>query len=206
MLINYSLVISCYNESGNIKDLYSRVKIFNNLREFELILVDNGSTDDTLKKIESLKPKTNFFIKIVKIKKNIGFGNGLIQGFKKCSGKFIIYTHADKEIEILDVKKAIDIQKKIKIKNNLFIKGLRINRKKNHWSFLDNFFSIGCDLFVSFFFMRYLNDVHAQPVMFDRTFLKNINFFPKDFLIDVYLLLSAKKQKKKNYKISCKFQ
>ena len=43
-----------------------------------------------------------------------------------------------------------------------------------------------------------LVDIHAQPNAFSKDLLKKINYYPKDFLIDAYLLYAAKKM---NYKI-----
>ena len=46
-MVKYSLVIPCYNESKNIVAILEKVKFSFNPKVIELIIVDNGSTDDT---------------------------------------------------------------------------------------------------------------------------------------------------------------
>ena len=43
--MKFSLVIPCYNEAKNIPLLLKRCAVFNDRDDFEIILVDNGSTD-----------------------------------------------------------------------------------------------------------------------------------------------------------------
>ena len=43
--MKFSLVIPCYNEAKNIPLLLERCAVFNGRDDFEIILVDNGSTD-----------------------------------------------------------------------------------------------------------------------------------------------------------------
>ena len=50
--MNLSLVVPCYNEEGNIKNLIEKCEKFLSNQKHELILVNNGSTDNTEKKID----------------------------------------------------------------------------------------------------------------------------------------------------------
>ena len=52
-------------------------------------------------------------------------------------------------------------------------------------------------LIISLLFLSKLKDIHAQPNFFNKNIIKNINFLPNDFSIDIYLLLAAKKTKQK---------
>ncbi len=193
-----SLIIPCYNEEGNIKYLFKNLKKLKRYKNLEVILVDNGSIDLTFKTLSYFKKKNKILnIKVIKIKKNIGFGNGVFQGFKKSSGQYLCYTHADRETKINDIKKVISLLNKNN-KNNVFIKGRRINRKRNHWTLIDEIFSRSCDYVLSLILFSQLIDIHAQPNAFSKDLLKKINYHPKDFLIDAYLLYAAKKM---NYKI-----
>ena len=77
--LNISLIIPCYNEEGNIDILVKKSQKFLKNKKNQLILVNNGSTDNTEKKILFNKIKYKN-IEIVNIKKNIGFGHGVKRG------------------------------------------------------------------------------------------------------------------------------
>lgn len=182
-----SVIISCYNEEGNIDNLISRCKKILALPKSEIILVNNGSTDGTKAKIEEYSKK-NFNIKLIDIKNNIGFGNGIYQGLKSSKYNILAYTHADLQTDPNDILIGLDIMKN----NNEFIKGIRVNKRKNEWSFFDIFISFSMTIYTSIILRKYLNDIHAQPVIFSRDLFNKIKFFPKDFMIDVWIFYIAK--------------
>ena len=96
-----SIVIPCYNEASNISKLIDKLeKIQSN--EIEIILVDNGSTDETAQLINNILVNRNFF-KFITIPKNIGYGNGIMHGVKKAIGNVISWTHADLQTDPSDV-------------------------------------------------------------------------------------------------------
>ena len=86
-----SLIIPCFNEEKNLGVLLENIdSLFKKYSEenIEVLIIDNGSTDgtsDLLKNISSLQKK----ISIIKIEKNIGYGNGIYQGIISCSGDYI---------------------------------------------------------------------------------------------------------------------
>ena len=113
--LNISLVIPCFNEEGNINSLINKSKNFLRNKNKQLILVNNGSTDNTKKKILSyVKKYRNIYF--VNINKNIGFGYGLKKGLEKGknSGKqcsrychigmdyCLIHNKKHKELEIIN--------------------------------------------------------------------------------------------------------
>ncbi len=59
---------------------------------YEIIFIDDGSTDSTLKNIQSIKDKN---IKIISFRKNFGKAEGLNTGFKEATGDIIITMDAD---------------------------------------------------------------------------------------------------------------
>ena len=205
MSLKFSLIIPCFNEEGNIRFLFNsllKLKLYKNL---EIILVDNGSKDFTLQELFFLKKKNkDLNIRIVKIDKNIGFGNGVYQGLKIAKGKFLCYTHADREAKISEIKKVFKIINKTP-DLDILVKGRRINRIKNHWTALDEIFSRGCDLILSIILFKPLIDIHAQPNAFPRKLLKKLRYYPNDFLFDAYIYFVAKKLKYKMIRFGVNF-
>tara|TARA_B100000953_G_scaffold114630_1_gene94271 strand:+ start:4903 stop:5643 length:741 start_codon:yes stop_codon:yes gene_type:complete len=184
-----SIIIPSYNEINNLKHLLIKAnKILLKNKDIEIIIVDNGSTDGSKKYLENNK---KFFpkLKIVRVKKNIGYGNGIKHGLKFTSGKIISWTHADLQFDINDIVKFFYKNYKQIIKHNLIIKGRRQNR-----SFLDIFFTKGMSLIVNFIFGTQIQDINGQPKMFNNMLVKKIlKLGPNDFSLDLFLLLLASK-------------
>jgi glycosyltransferase involved in cell wall biosynthesis len=93
-----SVIVPCYNEAHNIKSLIDHLMNKIDYPNFELIIVvDEGSTDNTLEiAMEETKKYNNVRkIKIIKNKKNAGVGPALNEGLKVAEGKYIAYLSAD---------------------------------------------------------------------------------------------------------------
>ena len=106
-MIKYSLVIPCFNELENIKIIINRLMQLEFKDNFELILVNNGSTDQTHKYVSRLID-SHQFLKYINIKKNIGYGHGIIEGLKSAEGEIIGWTHADLQTDICDGLKGFE--------------------------------------------------------------------------------------------------
>lgn len=64
-------------------------------KDFEVIIIDNGSGDDSVKYIQKNFPS----FKIIKLPKNIGFAGAVNKGIKKALGKYIILLNNDTEVD-----------------------------------------------------------------------------------------------------------
>ena len=102
-----SLVIPCYNEEGNIDSLVKKCERFLSNNKNQLVLVNNGSSDDTEKKIDEHSNISN--LKKVNISKNQGFGYGVLQGLLESSGDVLSYTHADMQTDPNDVLEGVKL-------------------------------------------------------------------------------------------------
>ena len=91
-----SIVIPSFNEEGNIKKLYDRLIL--NLKKtkynFEIIFVDDGSTDGTLNQIKKLSSKSKW-IKYISFSKNFGHQKALKAGLDFANGEAVISLDAD---------------------------------------------------------------------------------------------------------------
>jgi len=93
-----SIITVTYNSSSYIIPFLE--SIFFNVQNdlpWELILVDNASTDDGIEKIDSFISKNEFSkkIKFLKSEKNLGFGGGNNLGVKNSSGNILIFLNPD---------------------------------------------------------------------------------------------------------------
>lgn len=93
-----SIVSSCYNEEDNIDELYKQIKTeidkFEDRLNYEIILLDNASTDGTAKKLRELAQK-DFNVKVILNARNFGHIRSPFYGIMQASGDAIIYLASD---------------------------------------------------------------------------------------------------------------
>ncbi|HJP19396.1 MAG TPA: glycosyltransferase [Nitrospinota bacterium] len=94
--IDISVVIPIYNEAKNIRELYDRLlaSITSISPRYELIFIDDGSTDNSFKVLKDLRSKDKK-ISILKFTRNFGQQSAVLAGFKRCQGKTIVQLDAD---------------------------------------------------------------------------------------------------------------
>lgn len=186
--IKLSIVVPCYNEEKNIPLILEKFNKVIKRDDIEVILVNNGSFDDSEKILNELVPNYTF-AKVVKVDVNQGYGFGIVSGLKKANGNFIGYTHADMQTDPLDVIKALEIIELQKDPEKCFVKGDRKGR-----AIFDQFFTMGMSTFETIYMGKKLWDINAQPNIFHRTFFQGLENIPKDFSLDLYFLYMAKKK------------
>ncbi|MGV8092052.1 MAG: glycosyltransferase family 2 protein [Mangrovibacterium sp.] len=91
-----SLVIPVYNEEALIDELVSRSleALSQFCQRFEIIIVDDGSTDNSLQKLVSHQ-KTNSLLKIISLSRNFGHPAAFTAGLEYASGKFVAMMDGD---------------------------------------------------------------------------------------------------------------
>ncbi len=197
-----SLVIPCFNEEGNIENLIKKCKKFLSNEKNQLVLVNNGSSDNTEKEIDKYSNIPN--LKKVNVSKNQGFGHGVLQGLHNSSGKILSYCHADNQTDPNDVLRGLNLLSNIK-DTNFFVKGNRVDRIKNNWALSNFFMTFSMTIFETILFQKILHDIHAQPVIFHKDFIEKWENPPKDFIFDVYVYYLAKKFKYKIIRFPVQF-
>ncbi|HVZ67360.1 MAG TPA: glycosyltransferase family 2 protein [Patescibacteria group bacterium] len=91
-----SIIILTYNSSAYIKKLIESIYEFNKKEDFEIIVVDNASTDDTAKKVSSIKHKVSG-IKLIQNQENAGFAAGINIGARESKGDYLLFINPDAE-------------------------------------------------------------------------------------------------------------
>jgi hypothetical protein len=103
-----SIAVPCYNESKNIPLILGKFSSVIKRDDVEVILVNNGSTDNSQEIPDMLIPKYSF-ARVVIVKENQGYGFGITSGLKEAKGEFTGYTHADMQTYPADPIKALEI-------------------------------------------------------------------------------------------------
>ena len=179
----------CYNEGQNLHLILQRFEEVRKGHSVELVMVNNGSTDDSaqiLAGIFSADPTPD--LKLVTVPKNIGYGHGILKGLENASGEFLSWTHADLQTDLFDVIKGLHELETSDEPTKTLLRGRRLGRP-----FFDSFFTWGMGVISTIALRTRLYDVNAQPKMFHRNLLKEMDQAPLDFSLDLYILFLAHK-------------
>lgn len=123
--LKYSVVIPLKNEEGNIVELIQELEpVMESLKSsWELICIDDGSTDrtrDILKSLSKEKP----YLRLILFTKNFGQSSAFDAGFKAAQGEFVITLDGDRQNDPQDIPKMTEA-----VKEADMVCGIRQNRR-----------------------------------------------------------------------------
>jgi glycosyltransferase involved in cell wall biosynthesis len=108
-MVKYSIVVPFHNEEENVTALYARLKqVMEQVGDnFELVLVDDGSSDRTYKLLEEIAAVDSRVL-VVKLRRNFGQTSALAAGFDHASGEFILAMDGDLQHDPNDIPAFIE--------------------------------------------------------------------------------------------------
>lgn len=181
-----TIVIPCFNEERNLNRLSLEIdQILAQTELVSFILVDNGSQDKTREGCQLICDSNPERIKLLKIDKNIGYGNGLIKGIEISKTKLTGWVHADLQAPLNSILISLDI---LKDNETIGVKGIRTHR-----SLRSKVLSLGMQFFASMICLERFVEINAQPTIAPTHFLKSISFFSKNSSFDFEVYLNLKK-------------
>ena len=130
--MKFSIVIPVFNESKNLPLLISEIYKALKKHTFELIIVDDNSSDGTFKILKKINKKNfRYFIR----KKNRDLSRSCVLGFNKAKYKNILVMDGDLQHQPKDIKKLLKI---FQLKKAHIVIGSRelFTRKKHNLSFM----------------------------------------------------------------------
>ena len=118
-----SVVVAMMNEEESIKPLLTQIYSALEGHSYELILVDDGSSDNT---VEEVKKHANNHTKVVEFMKNYGQSTALQAGIDQTTGEYVVTMDADLQNDPSDIPMLLDL-----IKNEKWdlVAGERVNRQ-----------------------------------------------------------------------------
>ena len=187
--LNLSVIIPCYNERDNIPLIVERINhSFLGRDNVEIILVDNGSTDQSDAVFaEQLAGQSR--IRSVRINHNKGYGYGILVGLDAARNADVYaWTHADMQTDPRDVLAAFDLFCSHET-GAVVVKGKRSNRP-----IIDTAFTYLMQIIASLALGTSVDDVNAQPKVFSKHFYETFIRMqaPWDFSLDLFLLYQAR--------------
>ena len=102
----YSLVIPMYNEEGNAGLLIDKIRNAMTGFRYELILIDDASSDGTVKEI---KEKNDPNVVLIELKKNYGQSSAMMAGFDYASGDYVITLDGDLQNDPTDIPAMVEL-------------------------------------------------------------------------------------------------
>src|SRR2546428_8471806 len=157
-----SVIVPAYNEEDNIVDCVKRVgdALSSSQRAFEILVVNDGSTDETLQRASSLS-KSRDFVRTVDLGKNFGKPTALKEGLRRAKGDIVAFFDADLQYDPKDLVKMIDlIEDGVDLVNG--------NRDYNGYGASRTAFSKLYNRLVSLFFQMELKDSNCGVKVLTR--------------------------------------
>jgi len=132
--MNFSIIIPLYNEKENVNQLNeelttSLLKLRNKNHEFEIIYVDDGSTDNTLENLKILKNEIKTII--LRNNKNLAQSKSIMNGMEESNYDNIILLDGDLQNDPNDIIKMVDVYSQ---KENILVHGYRKNRNDPYFT------------------------------------------------------------------------
>lgn len=193
---NLSVFFPAFNEEGNIENIVNKaVSVLEKLKleDYEVIIVNDGSTDETGKVADSLAKK-NSKVRVIHHPKNLGYGEALKSGFYGAKFDIIVYTDGDGQFDFSEVSKFLEKIEDLPAGRQGYdlVIGYRIKRQDPYLRIL---FKKGWKLTLLAFFRLTLKDVDCGFKMVKKSVLEKIPHLEssRGAMINAELAIKAKK-------------
>lgn len=193
-----SIIIPVYNEENTILQILNKIKLcqIENIN-FEIIVINDGSQDNTLNILEANKSLYDF---LINQQNNNGKGMAVKKGLEIAKGDYVIFQDADLEYDPKDYISFINVFNNL---NADVVIGSRFNYK--NYSRSHNFFNKLGNHFLSFFFNILYNttftDVYCCYLAFKRNLLAIENIKCNGFEQHAEILCNLVKAGNKLYEV-----
>lgn len=183
-MIKLSLILPVINEEKIIRPVVKKIiKTLNRVKlSYELILIENGSTDNTLRVLRTLAKENDCLL--VKIAPK-GYGSSILFGLKNASGKYVGYMPSDGQI---DPQVIPQLMRLFETKETELVKVKRISRE----NILRRYNSKVYNFLANLFFQLNSSDINGDPKIFKRKKLDCLKLSSKDSFLSTELLIKAK--------------
>jgi dolichol-phosphate mannosyltransferase len=180
-----SIILCVYNEirviEKSFQELYRDCE--SKEMEYEIIIVDNNSSDGTKEWLDSLE---NPSVTKVFNEKNIGKGGSIKKGIGIASGKFLIIFDPDQEYETQSIW---DCLNKIESSGAQCILGSRRLEQHRNYKYAINYYGVVfLSSFINLLYNTSLTDTATAIKCFNTKFLKNVPLVSDGFNLDFELV------------------
>jgi glycosyltransferase involved in cell wall biosynthesis len=183
-MVAISVFFPCYNEQQNVsRTVENALGVLETLdADFEIIIVDDGSTDKTGQIADGLAEKESR-IRVVHHPRNLGYGAALQSGFKAAQKELVFYTDGDGQFDMNEMPPLVPLMEQYDI-----VSCYRLNRrdslirKINAWCWTK---------LVCLLFGLRLRDIDCAFKLYRRDIFDHIELSSTGALIDAEILARA---------------
>ncbi|HCO95195.1 MAG TPA: glycosyltransferase family 2 protein [Phycisphaerales bacterium] len=187
VMVSISVFFPCYNEQENVgRTVEKALVVMEKLNaDFEVIIVDDGSTDGTGQIADEIAAG-NSRVKVVHHKSNLGYGAALQSGFKAATKELVFYTDGDGQFDINEMPALLPLMEQYDIASCY-----RLNRrdsairKINGWCWTK---------LVCLLFGLKIHDIDCAFKLYKREIFDNIELSSTGALIDTEILARAARE------------
>ena len=193
-----SILIPSFNEEKTILNILNRIsKTIDSSINYEVVIINDGSTDNTLKLLEQNK---NLYNQLITYERNYGKGNAVKKGLELSKGKYVFFQDADLEYDPIDINKFIKLINRFE--PDLII-GSRFNYSeytRSH-NILNKFGNKLITLIFNLFYNTTFTDIYSCYACFKKDLLNEKNLKTKGFEQHAEILCKVIKKGKKFYEV-----
>lgn len=183
---NLSIIIPVFNEEKYLETLFNDLEKYFNYEDIEVIVVNDGSYDDSNNILEKLKQNQyKFKYQLITLKRNFGKGFAVREGAKNSIGNYLLLQDADLELDIKDSKEIYEIIINDKEIDCIFGSRYLSGKLKKHNYFINEFIGKLNTLIFNLFFGQSLSDIHCGLKIFSRDVYNKINISVNDFGLEI---------------------
>ena len=182
-----SAVLPALNEEENIETATLRMaEVLGSLslKDWEVIIVDDGSTDRTGEIADRLTAEDPAHIRVFHHSPNLGYAEALKTGFTSARHQLIFYTDSDNQFDVREIKNLLPL-----IEDADIVNGFRIYRFDPLTRLV---LSWGFNLLVRIMFRIKVRDIDCAFKLFRREVFDKVTIESKKFFVDAEVLAKAK--------------
>jgi glycosyltransferase involved in cell wall biosynthesis len=184
-----SVVIPMYNEEAYVdRSVAAATGVLDEMGgEWEIVIVDDASTDDTARRAEALAA-ADARVRVIHNAVNRRLGGTLRAGFAAARKELIFYTDADLPVELAQLPRAVRL---LEYQQADMLAGYRFDRTSE--GLHRALYTIGYHVLIRLLFGLRIRDVNFAFKLFRRSLLQRIELRSEGSFIDAELLLRARK-------------
>jgi len=196
-----SVVLPFFNEQAGVEDVVNGLvrELIAAKIDYQLVLVDNGSTDETGVRLQNLATSDPRLL-VVTVPENRGYGYGIGRGLSEATGTVIGYIDGDGQVGPVDL---IRVYRALCAGEADFAKARRQTRGDRRWRRLVSWIF---NLLFRWFFNIEALDVNAKPKLFRQRHLANLAPRARDWFIDAEIMIKAARLRLRVVEVDVHFQ
>jgi glycosyltransferase involved in cell wall biosynthesis len=155
------------------------------VEDYEIIVVDDGSVDGTADAVQRLVDLHHPRVRLLRHRRNLGYGAAIANGFRHARGDLLFYTDADNQFDVAEIRWFLPLLNSVDV-----VVGFRVYR---YDTFMRSMLSWGYNRLVNVLFRVRVRDVDCAFKLFRREVIEKIDVESDDFFVDTELVARARK-------------